>query len=110
MILVPLVVVLHTFSPAPLPIPKPYAGPLPVVARPPKGWAVYSLMAGVNHRVAAFGYRGGSLFERREFAMAGALVRHPEGDLLIDTGRNHRTGGTPLDYSSKGRYECGREQ
>src|SRR5215475_10576621 len=47
---------------------------------------VYSVVAGVNHRVAAFGYRGGSLFERREFSMAGALVQHPKGDLLIDTG------------------------
>jgi hypothetical protein len=28
----------------------------------------------------------GSLFERREFSMAGALVKHPQGDLLIDTG------------------------
>jgi N-acyl homoserine lactone hydrolase len=26
------------------------------------------------------------LFERREFSMAGALVKHPQGDLLIDTG------------------------
>jgi hypothetical protein len=48
--------------------------------------AVYSVVAGVNHRVAAFGYRGGSLFERRDFSMAGALVKHPKGDLLIDTG------------------------
>jgi glyoxylase-like metal-dependent hydrolase (beta-lactamase superfamily II) len=85
-ILAPLALVLHTFSPAPLPIPKPFAGPLPPGATPPKEMAVYSLVAGVNHRVAAFGYRGGSLFERRDFAMAGALVKHPKGDLLIDTG------------------------
>ena len=81
----PLALLLHTFSPAPLPIPKPFAGPLPA-ATPPEGMAVYALVAGVNHRVAAFGYRGGSLFERRDFAMAGALVKHPKGDLLIDTG------------------------
>jgi glyoxylase-like metal-dependent hydrolase (beta-lactamase superfamily II) len=48
--------------------------------------AVFSVVTGVNHRVAGFGYRGGSLFERREFSMAGTLVRHPQGDLLIDTG------------------------
>jgi glyoxylase-like metal-dependent hydrolase (beta-lactamase superfamily II) len=47
---------------------------------------VFSVVTGVNHRVAAFGYRGGSLFERRDFSMAGALVKHPKGDLLIDTG------------------------
>jgi len=48
--------------------------------------AVFAVPTGVAHRVAAYGYRGGSLFERRDFAMAGALVRHPNGDLLIDTG------------------------
>ena len=82
-ILAPLALVLHTFSPAPLPMPKPYAGPLPPPATPPKEMAVFALVAGVNHRVAAFGYRGGSLFERRDFAMAGALVKHPKGDLSL---------------------------
>ena len=53
---------------------------------PPKEMAVVSVLTGVNHRVAGFGYRGGSLFERREFSMAGTLVKHPQGDLLIDTG------------------------
>ena len=57
-LLVPLVLFLHTFSPAPLPAPKPYAGTLPI-ATPPKEMAVFALVAGVNHRVAAFGYRGG---------------------------------------------------
>jgi len=86
MILGPLALLLQTFSPAPLPKPAPYAGPLPPAARPPKEMVVYSVVAGVNQRVAAFGYRGGSLFERRDFSMAGALVKHPKGDLLIDTG------------------------
>jgi glyoxylase-like metal-dependent hydrolase (beta-lactamase superfamily II) len=85
-VLLPLALFLHTFSPAPLPKPAPYAGPLPSPAKSPKEMAVYSVVAGVNHRVAAFGYRGGSLFERRDFSMAGALIKHPKGDLLIDTG------------------------
>jgi len=85
-VLVPLALLLHTFSPAPLPEPIPYAGPLPPSATPPQEMAVYAVVAGVNHRVAAFGFRGGSLFERREFSMAGAFVKHPKGDLLIDTG------------------------
>jgi glyoxylase-like metal-dependent hydrolase (beta-lactamase superfamily II) len=51
-----------------------------------KELAVFALMTGVNHRVAAFGYRGGSFFDRRDFSMAGTLVKHPKGDLLIDTG------------------------
>jgi len=83
--LVPLGFFLHTFSASPLPKPDPYAGPIPS-ATPPKELAVYSVITGVNHRVTAFGYRGGSLFERRDFAMAGTLVTHPRGDLLIDTG------------------------
>jgi glyoxylase-like metal-dependent hydrolase (beta-lactamase superfamily II) len=85
LVLVPLALFLHTFSPSPLPEPKPYAGSLPS-ATSPKEMAVFALVTGVNHRVAAYGYRGGSLFERREFSMAGALVKHPQGDLLIDTG------------------------
>jgi len=60
-------------------------GPLPS-ATPPKEVAVFALVTGVTHRVAAFGYRGGSFFDRREFSMAGTLVTHPRGNLLIDTG------------------------
>ena len=80
-LLVPLALFLRTLSAKP----KPYMGPLPS-ATPPKEMAVFALVTGVNHRVAAYGYRGGSLFERRDFSMAGTLVRHPQGDLLIDTG------------------------
>jgi N-acyl homoserine lactone hydrolase len=76
---------LHTFSSSPLPRPEPYAGPLPSAA-PPEDVAVFALVTGVNHRVAAYGYSGGSFFERREFSMAATLVKHPQGDLLIDTG------------------------
>jgi len=55
-------------------------------ATPPEEMGVFALVAGVHHTVAACGYRGGSLFERRDFSMAGTLVKHPQGDLLIDTG------------------------
>ena len=75
-VLLPLALFLHTFSAAPLPMPSPYAGPLPS-ATPPKEMAVIALVTGVNHRVAAYGYRGGSFFDRREFSMAGTLVKHP---------------------------------
>ena len=76
---------MRTFSAAPLPKPNSYSGPVPS-ATPPKEMTVFALVTGVNHRVAAYGYRGGSLFEARDFSMAGALVKHPKGDLLIDTG------------------------
>ena len=82
---------LHTFSPSPLPKPEPYRGPLPS-ARPPKEVAVFALVTGVNHRVAAYGYRGGSFFDRREFSIAATLVTHPQGDLLVDTGFGRRIG------------------
>jgi len=84
-VLVPFTLFLRTFSASPLPNPKPYEGPIPSAA-PPKEMAVVAVVTGVNHRVAAFGYRGGSFFERRDFSMAGTLVKHPQGDLLIDTG------------------------
>ena len=74
-----------SFTAAPLPAPAPYDGPLPP-ASPPPAMALYQLPAGVIHRTAAFAYRGGSFRDRRDFAMAGALVRHPRGDVLIDTG------------------------
>lgn len=86
--LVPLVLFLRTFLASPLPMPKAYAGPIPS-ATPPKEMAVVAVITGVNHRVAAFGYRGGSFFDRRDFSMAGTLVKHPKGDLLIDTGFGH---------------------
>jgi len=78
-VLVGLALFLHTFSASPLPKPTPYAGPLPVAA-PPKDVTVFSVVTGVN------GYRGGLFFDRRDFSMAGALVKHPKGDLLVDTG------------------------
>jgi glyoxylase-like metal-dependent hydrolase (beta-lactamase superfamily II) len=76
---------LCSLAAAPMPAPPPFTGVLPP-ASPPAGMALYQLPAGVIHRTAAFAYRGGSFRDRRDFAMAGALVRHPRGDLLIDTG------------------------
>src|SRR5215831_6517956 len=84
-VLAPLGLFLRTFSASPLPKPKPYMGPLPS-ATPPKEIAFVGVVTGVNHRIAAYGYRGGSFFERRDFSIAGTLVKHPQGDLLIDTG------------------------
>lgn len=74
-----------TFLSSPLPLPAPYDGPLPP-ANPPPTMRAYRLPTGVTHRSAAFAYRGGSLFDKRDFAMTAVLVRHPGGDVLIDTG------------------------
>lgn len=70
---------------APLPAPPPYEGALPA-ASPPDGFAVISLPTGVTHRSAGFAYRGGSFGDRRTFTMNATLIRHPKGDLLVDTG------------------------
>jgi glyoxylase-like metal-dependent hydrolase (beta-lactamase superfamily II) len=73
------------YAAAPLSAPSPLPDPLPQ-ASPPAGMAIYVLPTGVNHRTAAFAYRGGSPWEKWDSVMTATLVRHPQGDVLIDTG------------------------
>jgi glyoxylase-like metal-dependent hydrolase (beta-lactamase superfamily II) len=72
-------------STSPLPMPPRLAGDLPA-AFPPPEMSLIQLPTGVTHRSAAFAYRGGSFFDKRDFSMTALLVKHPRGDLLIDTG------------------------
>ena len=65
--------------------PQPLTAP-PPSATPPPEMEVFGLPTGVTYRAAAVAYRGGSFFDRRDFSMAAALVKHPRGDLIIDTG------------------------
>jgi N-acyl homoserine lactone hydrolase len=81
----PLALLFSTFSSSPLPAPEPFTLDLPP-ASPPDGMAMFQLPTGHTERNAAFGYRGGSFGEKRDFAMTAVLVMHPSGDLLIDTG------------------------
>jgi glyoxylase-like metal-dependent hydrolase (beta-lactamase superfamily II) len=76
---------LSTFSAAPLPPLATLNDALPL-ASPPADMAVFQLPTGVTHRSAGFAYRGGSFGDKRDFVMTAVLVRHPRGDLLIDTG------------------------
>ncbi|MFM2417468.1 MAG: hypothetical protein RL385_2191 [Pseudomonadota bacterium] len=71
--------------PSPLPLPARLDVPLPEAAPPPE-MALWQLPTGVAHRNAAFAYTGGALSDARDFVMTAVLVRHPLGDLLIDTG------------------------
>lgn len=80
-----IVFVWNQFVPNPLEKPEPLQSDLPV-ARPPAEMAVFQILTGVNHRTAAFAYQGGSLSDPRDFSMTAVLVKHPRGDLLIDTG------------------------
>lgn len=77
--------VLSTFVASPLPAPAPFDGELPPAA-PPDGMSIARISTGVTHRSAAFAYRGGSFSDARDFSMVAILVRHPRGDVLIDTG------------------------
>jgi glyoxylase-like metal-dependent hydrolase (beta-lactamase superfamily II) len=79
------VLVLSTFRPAPLPEPPPLREPLPR-AEPPAEMAILQIPTGIAPRRAGTAYRGGSLWDERECVMTATLVKHPKGDLLIDTG------------------------
>lgn len=74
-----------SFCSSPLPLPPAFDGALPR-ARPPASLVAYRIDTGVTHRSAGFAYGGGSFFDSRDFAMSALLVRHPAGDVLIDTG------------------------
>ena len=70
---------------SPFTAPSPLSEVLPA-ASPPIGMAIYVLPTGVNHRTSAFAYRGGSPWEKWDSVLNAVLVRHPRGDILIDTG------------------------
>lgn len=74
-----------SFLPSPLPVAAPWAGALPPAA-PPAEMAIYALPTGAYQAPAALAFRGGSFSDTRELAATPVLVRHPKGDLLIDTG------------------------
>ena len=80
---------LATCLPAPLAPQAALAAAVPhalPAASPPPEMALYQLPTAVIPRNAAVAYRGGSPRDKRMFAMTAVLVRHPRGDLLIDTG------------------------
>jgi hypothetical protein len=54
------------FSSPALPDPGPLPDPVPIPhAEPPEDMALIAVPTGVNNRVAAYAYRGGSVFDRR---------------------------------------------
>ena len=67
------------------PKPSAWTAPLPA-ARPPADMTVHHLPTGTYETRAAFAVRGGSFRDKRPFAASAILVRHPDGDLLIDAG------------------------
>ena len=55
-------------------------------AHPPPEMSLVWLPTGVIHRKAGVAYRGGSFSEAWDSTMTAVLVKHPSGDVLIDTG------------------------
>ena len=74
-----------TFMPRKLALPKVAVGTLPA-ASPPAGMTISQLPTGSYDSPAALTYRGGAWGDTRHLAATAVLVRHPKGDLLIDTG------------------------
>ncbi len=80
--------------------------------RPKAEMSLVQLPTGVTHRNAAFAYRGGSFCDKRDFSMTALLVKHPQGDLLIDTGFGRNIEGQiramPLFFRAATRYQRAR--
>ncbi len=110
LVLIPTGLYFNTLRSAPLPAAPPWTGELPV-ATPPPDMQLLHLPTGTIRRSAAFAYRGGAFSDRRDFTMSAALVRHPRGDLLIDTGFGREIDAhfqqMPLSLRAVTRYERG---
>ena len=74
-----------TFTAAKLEVAPVDVGALPV-ASPPAEMSISALATGTYETPAILAYRGGSWNDTRHFASTAVLVRHPKGNLLLDTG------------------------
>jgi glyoxylase-like metal-dependent hydrolase (beta-lactamase superfamily II) len=85
LLLVLLVLLALSFRAATLPVTQDVAITL---VDPPRveGVRISALYAGRMESIAAFAYRGGAFDDKRVFGMGSILVRHPQGNLLFDTG------------------------
>jgi N-acyl homoserine lactone hydrolase len=84
-----------TFLPARLDLPAIEVGDLPPAA-PPAEMSISALPTGTYDAPGFLAYRGGPWTETFDMAATALLVRHPKGNLLIDTGL-----GTDVDDQMK---------
>jgi N-acyl homoserine lactone hydrolase len=77
--------VMLMFTATKLDLPDVAVGDLPP-ASPPAGMTISVMPTGAMESRAAMAFRGGSWNDVRQFSMTAFLIRHPKGDLLIDTG------------------------
>jgi glyoxylase-like metal-dependent hydrolase (beta-lactamase superfamily II) len=105
-----LLLFLSTYLGSPIPAGPPITEPLPG-ASPPASMRIERLPTGIIHRSAAFAYSGGTMFDARDFAMTATLIRHPAGDVLVDTGLGKDIGARleafPLLFRAMTSYERG---
>lgn len=74
-----------SFRPATLPVIE--DKPISLIETPKvTGVRLSVLPTGYMEALEAFAFRGGSFTAKREFVVGAVLVRHPEGNLLFDTG------------------------
>jgi glyoxylase-like metal-dependent hydrolase (beta-lactamase superfamily II) len=74
-----------TFTSAKLEVPTVDVGALPPAA-PPADMSITAFPTGTYETPAALAFSGGSWKDTRHFAATAVLVRHPKGNVLIDTG------------------------
>ncbi len=74
-----------SFTAAKLDVEEVQVGDLPH-ASPPAGMSISVLPTGSMESRSALAFRGGTWNDIRHFTMTAFLVRHPKGDILIDTG------------------------
>lgn len=74
-----------SFAPARLDLPKVAVPSMPVSAPPSAMW-ISALPTGTYDTPAMLAYQGGSISDTRHFAATAVLVHHPKGNILIDTG------------------------
>lgn len=84
-IIIAIIGLMLTFSAAKLALRSVDVGDLPH-ATPPADMSISALPTGTYDTPAILAFRGGSWKDTRHFASTAVLVRHPKGNLLIDTG------------------------
>jgi len=85
MVVIAIIGLALTFTSATLEVPTVEVGALPPASAPPD-MSISALPTGSYESPAALAFRGGSWKDTRHFAATAVLIRHPKGNLLIDTG------------------------
>jgi len=84
-VVIAIVGLMLTFTAEKLNVAAVEVGDLPP-ASPPAAMSISALPTGSMESKAAFAFRGGAWNDVRQFSMTALLVRHPKGNLVIDTG------------------------